>query len=559
MVEELGIRVNVESTGAQAAFKDLKNGVDNFNKSLDKNREGVQALDQLTGGAVTQVRNLNSMFKGGVKAVRSLSTSFKGLRAALVATGIGVFVVALGTAVAYWDEISDFLDGTNIKLKAQKRQYERINKELDDQQTTLKNEITLLDLAGKSTKSKRDALRQSLKEQLEINEAKIKEIQINLKAERLQNQELTFFEKLKIQAAGVLGIRAKAYALAQGLNSENDKTVKLEDELNKLLTQTQNTKKEIGQLDKQEADEKQRVIDLEEKAAQDKVKNLAEIEKAEAVTKAELRELEEKELAAHYANLIELANKYGEDTTALEEAQRFKEQELKAKYDEEDAKALLEKQNKKIEDLALQDEFDTLTFEEQREKLRQQRELILNDELLSDEQKTELEQENAKASEEITENEYAAKRHMVLSYAQSLAQFSDILGKETAAGKTLAVASALFSTYQGATDALTDETIPNTFARIAAVGAVLSTGFAQVKGIMSTQVPGGGSTPTPVMNAGVQTGAPAFNVVGTGATSQLASAIADQEAAPSRSYVLAQDVTTAQAMERNIIDSASLG
>lgn len=559
MVEELGIRVNVESTGAQAAFKDLKNGVDNFNKSLDKNREGVQALDQLTGGAVTQVRNLNSMFKGGVKAVRSLSTSFKGLRAALVATGIGVFVVALGTAVAYWDEISDFLDGTNLKLKAQKRQYERINKELDDQQTTLKNEITLLDLAGKSTKSKRDALRQSLKEQLEINEAKIKEIQIDLKAERLQNQELTFFEKAKVAAAGAFGIQAKAYALAQGLNTENEKTVKLEDELNKLLAQTQNTKKEIGQLDKQEADERQRVIDLEEKAAQDKVKNLAEIEKAEAVTKAELRELEEKELAAHYANLIELANKYGEDTTALEEAQRFKEQELKAKYDEEDAKALLEEQNKKIEDLALQDEFDTLTFEEQREKLRQQKELILNDELLSKEQKIQLENENAKASEEITENEYAAKKHMVLSYAQSLAQFSDILGKETAAGKTLAVASALFSTYQGASDALKDETIPNTFARIAAVGAVLSTGFAQVKGIMSTQVPGGGSTPTPVMNAGVQTGAPAFNVVGTGATSQLASAIADQEAAPSRSYVLAQDVTTAQAMERNIIDSASLG
>lgn len=559
MVEELGIRVNVESTGAQAAFKDLKNGVDNFNKSLDKNREGVQALDQLTGGAVTQVRNLNSMFKGGIKAVRSLSTSFKGLRAALVATGIGVFVVALGTAVAYWDEISDFLDGTNLKLKAQKRQYERINKELDDQQTTLKNEITLLDLAGKSTKSKRDALRDSLKEQLEINEAKIKEIQIDLKAERLQNQELTFFEKAKVAAAGAFGIQAKAYALAQGLNTENEKTVKLEDELNKLLAQTQNTKKEIGQLDKQEADEKQRVIDLEEKAAQDKVKNLAEIEKAEAVTKAELRELEQKELAAHYANLIELANKYGEDTTALEEAKRFKEQELKAKYKEEDAKALLEEQNKKIEDLALQDEFDTLTFEEQREKLRQQRKEILNDELLSDEQKIQLENENSKASEEITEKEYAAKKHMVLSYAQSLAQFSDILGKETAAGKTLAVASALFSTYQGASDALTDETIPNTFARIAAVGAVLSTGFAQVKGIMSTQVPGGGSTPTPVMNAGVQTGAPAFNVVGTGATSQLASAIADQEAAPSRSYVLAQDVTTAQAMERNIIDSASLG
>tara|TARA_R110000822_G_scaffold130552_2_gene267111 strand:- start:1533 stop:3209 length:1677 start_codon:yes stop_codon:yes gene_type:complete len=558
MVEKIGIEVEVKSKGATAAFKDLQTGVSSFNKSLDKNREGIQAFDELTGGAVTQVRNLNSMFKGGVKAVKSLSTSFKGLRTALIATGIGVFVVGLGLAVAYWEEISNFLDGTNLKLKAQEKRYENINKELDDQQTTLRNEITLLDIAGESTKSKRDALRQSLRDQLSINEAKIKEIQIDLKSERLQNQELTLFEKLKLNAAGVLGLRFKAQMLAEGLNSESEKTIKLEKELNDLLSDTQKTKVEIGNLDKQEAADKQRVIDLAEKAAQDKSKSLAEIEKAEAVTKAEIRELEEKELAAHYTNLIELANKYEQDTTALVEAKRFKEQELKAKYKEEDAQELLKSQEKRLEELALKDETELLEFDAQRELLAEQRQAITDDELLSNEQKQEALKANSEASTEITTKEYDTKRALTLSYAQSLAQFSDILGKQTAAGKTLAVASTLFATYQGASDALKDETLPGTFAKIAAVGTVLATGFKQVKGIMSVQVPGGGSTPSPTMDSGVP-GGPAFNVVGMGGSSQLASAIADQEAAPSRSYVVAQDVTTAQALERSIIDSASLG
>ena len=558
MVEKIGIEVEVQSKGASAAFKDLQIGVSSFNKSLDKNREGIQAFDELTGGAVTKVRNLNSMFRGGVKAVKSLSTSFKGLRTALIATGIGVFVVGLGLAVSYWEEISNFLDGTNLKLKAQEKRYENINKELDDQQTTLRNEITLLDISGKSTKSKRDALRQSLREQLSINEAKIKEIQIDLKAEKLQNQELTLFEKLKISAAGVLGLRFKAQMLAEGLNSESEKTIELEKQLNDLLSETQKTKVEIGNLDKQEAADKKRVIDLAKKAAQDKSKSLAEIEKAEAVTKAEIRELEEKELAAHYTNLIELADKYEQDTTALVEAQRFKEKELKAKYKEEDAQELLNNQEKRLEDLALTKEEESKDFQTQRDLLAEQRQLITDDELLSEQQRKDALDANSAASAKITELEYEAKRDSVMSYAQSLSQFSAILGKETAAGKSLAVASALFSTYQGASDALTDKTIPNTFARVAAVGTVLATGFKQVKGILSTQVPGA-SVASPTMDASVDAGGPAFNVVGQGGTSQLASAIAEQESAPSRSYVVAQDVTTAQALERSIIDSASLG
>lgn len=63
---------------------------------------------------------------------------------------------------------------------------------------------------------------------------------------------------------------------------------------------------------------------------------------------------------------------------------------------------------------------------------------------------------------------------------------------------------------------------------------------------------GGGSavaSPTP----------PAFNIVGASETSQLAQTISDQDDAPIKAFVVSEDVTTAQQMDRNIIEGASLG
>ena len=59
---------------------------------------------------------------------------------------------------------------------------------------------------------------------------------------------------------------------------------------------------------------------------------------------------------------------------------------------------------------------------------------------------------------------------------------------------------------------------------------------------------GGGSTPT----------APTFNVVGGTATSQLADAVAGQTQQPIQTYVVANDVTSAQSLENNIIEGATL-
>ena len=49
-----------------------------------------------------------------------------------------------------------------------------------------------------------------------------------------------------------------------------------------------------------------------------------------------------------------------------------------------------------------------------------------------------------------------------------------------------------------------------------------------------------------------------FNIVGQGGTNQLAQSIGAQESQPIKAYVVASDVSTAQSMERNIVQSASI-
>jgi hypothetical protein len=48
-------------------------------------------------------------------------------------------------------------------------------------------------------------------------------------------------------------------------------------------------------------------------------------------------------------------------------------------------------------------------------------------------------------------------------------------------------------------------------------------------------------------------------VVGASETNQLASAIGESEQTPTRAYVVSSDVTSAQELDRNIVEGASIG
>ena len=97
----------------------------------------------------------------------------------------------------------------------------------------------------------------------------------------------------------------------------------------------------------------------------------------------------------------------------------------------------------------------------------------------------------------------------------------------------------------------------------AAAGAAVAGGLKQIKAIKKTKVPGGGgggggggATPSAPSAAPAP---PSFNIVGASETSQLAGAIGDQTQQPVQAYVVANDVTSAQSLQNNIVEGATIG
>jgi len=83
------------------------------------------------------------------------------------------------------------------------------------------------------------------------------------------------------------------------------------------------------------------------------------------------------------------------------------------------------------------------------------------------------------------------------------------------------------------------------------IAAVSSAAGAAKSSVASFGGGGGGSAPAP-------TAPPAFNVVGEAPVNQLAQTISGQEQKPIKAFVVSSDVSTAQSLERNIVEGASI-
>jgi len=176
---------------------------------------------------------------------------------------------------------------------------------------------------------------------------------------------------------------------------------------------------------------------------------------------------------------------------------------------------------------------------------------------------TENSKTNADARVKLSEAEAAAKQALFAKSADVLSKGADLLGKNTAAGKSMAVAAALINTYQGITTELATKTVTpfEIGLKIANVAIIAATGFKAVKDIIAVKVPGGGGGGA-VPSGGAMGGAPSppsFNIVGASGTNQIAQAIGGQQQQPVQAYVVAGAVTTGQSLNRNIIANASMG
>jgi chemotaxis protein histidine kinase CheA len=305
----------------------------------------------------------------------------------------------------------------------------------------------------------------------------------------------------------------------------------------------------------------------------------------------EFKNSEAEKAKEHNKALLEAENKYKQELIELNAKtetekldnwllQQTKEIDLLAKTEEEKQKLLIAldanyqaklniiNEKKKQDKLAAEAQADLdlsanqkLSFDERYKSIADREALISNITFDNEKAKTEFERQNSDARKAIAEEEKNAKIKSLASYADSLGQISNLLGESTTAGKAAAIASTTISTYLAAQQAYASQLTPgdptSPFRAALAAGVAVASGLANVQKILSVDTPGGGgggATPTaPTYNA------PSFNVVGTSGVNQIAQTIGQQSQAPIKAYVVSSDVTTQQALDRNIVKSATLG
>lgn len=336
--------------------------------------------------------------------------------------------------------------------------------------------------------------------------------------------------------------------------------------------------KEAGRLEEE-------ITNKEIEAAKLKLEAKTSENKLAKSTKEDLEE--EAQLKANLINLeAARLQKQKLVTSQIVAAKREEEAELKAIRDaaalvkqeaekaETDRQAAIDKINK---DLEIQKENEKAQTEIQKIELEKERKIAELDRLkATEEEKANIiafyDNKILKAKETINQKEIDAARQKTLAVGNALNQLSNIAGENTVAGKGFAVAAATINTYQGVTDALAAKTVTpfDTALKFINAASILSNGLRTVKQIVSVKIPnasggsgtGGASTPSggsPIQSGGSVSIPPAFNVVGASGTNQLADAIGGQTQQPVQAFVVSSEVTSAQELDRNIIDDASIG
>ena len=167
-----------------------------------------------------------------------------------------------------------------------------------------------------------------------------------------------------------------------------------------------------------------------------------------------------------------------------------------------------------------------------------------------------------KNADEDEKNEKIKNAAQLSMVKNTLGNMSTLFDDQSAAGKATAAAAALINTYQGITAELATKTVtPFEFGlKIANIATTAAIGFKSVKDILKTTPSNakGGTNPASGAGGGGAPIPPAFNIVGSSGETQLADAIGGQSQRPARAYVVSNDVTTAQEMDRNIIEGASI-
>jgi hypothetical protein len=492
----------------------------------------VQSALAVSEGLSTILDSGKDFARLGAIIKNQVVTAFSTLRSAIISTGIGALVVALGVIVANWDKIKGVVSGVSKEQENLNKATAENTKKQQEKLDAISGQENILKLQGKS---ERDILELKVKQTDEViaaTEEQIRQSEITLKfqteAEKRNKDILVgILRFLTAPTQLVVDLFSKVASLA-GLDFKFD-----------IAEFTANLVFDPNEV----ATEGQKAID-EQKKVLEKLKNdragfqlsIQAIDKKSADDAAEARKKAAEDAAAAEQAVFE-ARRAAAQADAKEVQKSTDIVSARKAVIEDEANTALALVPKRIEAITT-----VARTQEQKEK------------------DVEVLQDNNRKQFQTREE---AKQKALALTGEALNSLADIVGKNTAAGKALAISSALINTYQGITQIWKNDTvIPEPFGTIQKVAATVTaaaSGFAAVRGIVRTQVPGGGGGGASVPS-GVGGAAPLSPVTPQAIQTTLdAASINSITNQPARAYVVESDVSNSQERIRRINRAATFG
>jgi hypothetical protein len=517
--------------------------------------QGIQAL----GEARDSFRQLGAV----------ANDVFKSIKAAIGSTGIGLLVVALAAVVTYWDEIAEAIDGATDESKAYKAVQDQVTASIAKVEENLINVKIAIDQAKAGTISKEAALK---KYNETLGTAFGKTDDLRVAEERMIANTENYVKAQTLRAAGNLMIAKGAEAAAKAASGE-DKDLSFWQQAQSEILGTISISEKYASRAKSEI--------------QNRVENAKEQAKYTTLGTNLLNEAANLEvtIGAEKNNKIydqnQKAATQNVETEKEKNARLIKEAEdyNKKLQDESDFMTRIKNAPIEAEAQERQNRLDALE-----EFLNKENEIETNAANLSYEQKKEFADKEMLLDIAIKD----AKRAALDTGLNILMQFA---GKNKAVAlsilaiqKGLAIADVVVGAAKGIAAAQVAlaavpaviGVVPNPMYAVQAaitaksialtkitagtsIAAILAAGIGQAASITSGGGGGGGSTSPSGGGGGGGATAPQFNVVGSTGVNQLAGVMGAQQQTPVQAYVVANNVTTAQGLDRNIIQSATLG
>ena len=549
MAQEVTVNVVVKGT------KKAKKEIDKLDDSAKKTAGGFKGLSKDIGTAWGDVEifgtSLNGVKEGFVASGKTAKAMFKTIKIGLISTGIGVFLIAIGSLVAWFKKSKEGAEKLETIFTKIGVTLSVIGERFVTLGSSLKNLFSgNFKQAGQDLKNTFKGVGDEIKREIDLT--------LNLK-----------------QATKELGKSTKDLTI---------ETVKRKTELNALNRIARDTNKteqerieaqeKAGQIEadlfgKRQANATEELRILKERMSMkgdDMKQSKADLDKqAELELKLITLEAEGIELSVVNAEKIKaIRDQELADRTAIAD-EVLAEIEAKKKLAEQEVVKAKEKADR-LAELKAQEKANLLEIELQAGKTQEELELYLAEQKYIqlkaqaeefgvsinnitsqyEKEKLEIKKKFAKAEVEAEDK----KNEIIRDSAMNL--FGAITSGQEKGSKTwkkMATAQALMNTYLGVTTALKDPELP-AIARWLNVATVLVTGMQNVQAIKNTTLDGSGggsdtvSGPTGIGGEGILGDAMIPN--------QLTEQLSDVTEQPVQAYVVETDISNSQALQEEL-------